>query len=197
MNINQLNRIKTINVDERIASVEPGTGTFKEILDKVMCDELIPIVNGAGNIVGISYDSKVESLIEDNIAKIAFEKRYRGKPIMEYTLSALKLKATAAEIAEVQEDDAGVRVILASGEVVVIEERVSRAVPRSTPTDTLPSELEIDITELENTDVDTVKKYLRDKYDRYLAGGYRDPEVDVDEEAGKVTVSNIRWGRKR
>ena len=56
-NINEFNRIKTINVEERTAEVVAGSGTYKEILDKVMTDEIIPIVSPSDAIVGISYEA--------------------------------------------------------------------------------------------------------------------------------------------
>lgn len=198
MNINELNRIRTVNIEEKIADVVAGSGTYREILDKVMCDEILPIVSSSGTIVGISYDSKVDNLIDDNIAKIAFEKRYRGKDVMRYVMSALKLKATNAQIADVQEDASGIRVILENGEVVVIEERYEPERVERQPAVELPSSVDIPL-EAFGTEEDVtpraVKAYLRNKYDHYLSGEWVDPDIGMDD--GVIKVTNIHWGRKR
>lgn len=201
-NINQYNRIKTINVEERVAEVAAGSGTYKEILDKVMANEIIPIVDGSGMIVGISYDSKVTNLIEDNIAQVAFEKRYRGINVMNYVLSALELKANNADIADVQEDEQGIRVVLASGEVVTIVERPTPASTNNCCGEraALPEEVELTADDLnlgcvEDATIADVKKYLRDTYDHYLSGQHEDPDINAEENVLKV--SNIHWGRKR
>ena len=65
MNINELNRIKMVNIEEKLAGVERGTGTFKEILDNVMSGVIIPLTDNSGNIVGMNFDTKVANLIED------------------------------------------------------------------------------------------------------------------------------------
>ena len=198
MNINELNRIRTINIEEKIANVEAGSGTYREILDKVMANEIIPIVSNSGMIVGISYDSKVDNLIDDNIAQIAFEKRYRGKDVMRYVLSALKLKANGSEIADVQEDASGIRVILTSGEVIVVAE-YRTPVARPEPV-TLPESLDIPLEQFETEEevtIKDVKSYLRNTYDHYLSGEYADPDIELDAENGVIKVTNIHWGRKR
>ena len=202
MNINELNRIKTINIEERVADVEAGTGTYREIHDKVFADEIIPVVDSYGHIVGISYDSKVQNLIDDNIAQVAFEKRYRGKDVMRYVMHALQLKATNAQVADIQEDDMGIRVVLENGEVVIIEERTQRnsCDQEDTIPIPLPSETEIPMLALAQyggNNMTAVKKYLRDNYDHYLSGDYFDPNNEVDEDEGVIKVTEIHWGRKR
>lgn len=198
MNINELNRIHTVNIEEKIADVVAGSGTYREILDKVMCDEILPIVSSSGMIVGISYDSKVNNLIDDNIAQVAFEKRYRGKDVMRYVMSALKLKATNAQIAEVQEDASGVRVILENGEVITVEERCHPECVERQPAVELPSSVEIPL-EAFGTEEDVtpraIKAYLRNQYDHYLSGDYVDPDIVMED--GVIKVTNIHWGRKR
>lgn len=200
MNINELNRIKTVNVDAAVEGVVAGSGTYKEILDKVMANEIIPIVTNSGTIVGISYDSKVENLIDDNIAQVAFEKRYRGINVMRYVLSALELKANGAKIADVQEDGDGIRVILENGEVVSVVERMHRE--PAAPQVALPSEAEIPYSEYRpDEDEEKAKKavlaILRNKYDHYLSGEYQAPDVTFDAENEVTKVTNIHWGRKR
>lgn len=203
-NINEFNRIKTINVEERTSEVVAGSGTYKEILDKVMANEIIPIVSPSGVIVGISYDSKVTNLIDDNIAQVAFEKRYRGINVMGYVMSALELKATNARIAEVQEDATGIRVILENGEVVTVVEKPVRVAQAEREAEVLPSEVEITYDEADNYGIEEgpeedkmTLKYLRDKYDHYLSGAHPAPTIEYDDEARLVKVSNIHWGRKR
>lgn len=200
MNINELNRIKTINIEEKVADIQYGTGTYREIHDKVFAEEIIPIVNNYGMIVGISYDSKVENLIEDNIAQIAFERRYRGKDVMKYVMTALQLKATNAQVADIQEDDMGIRVILNNGEVVEVEERHQPEVTEQLATVELPFELSIPtlaIAQYGDININNIKKYLRDTYDHYLSGEYADPEYTIDENEGMIEVKYIHWGRKR
>lgn len=203
-NINEFNRIKTINVEERTAEVVAGSGTYKEILDKVMANEIIPIVSPSGAIVGISYDSKVTNLIDDNIAQVAFEKRYRGIDVMGYVMSALELKANNASIAEVQEDAEGIRVILENGEAVIIKQYAQRPAATSEVPVPLPSEVEITYDEADNYGIEEgpnedkmTLKYLRDKYDHYLSGEYAAPDIAYDDEAKVIKVTNIHWGRKR
>lgn len=204
MNINEFNRIKTINVEERVADVVAGTGTFKEICDKVYADEIIPIVNGAGMIVGLSYDSKVTTLVEDNIAQVAFEKRYRGIDVMGYTMKALELKADRKRIQEIQEDAEGIRVICEGGEVIVITERRKVENPYEVPRIELPSDVEITYDEADSYGIEEgpeedkmVLRYLRNAYDHYLSGAHPAPTIEYDDEARLVKVSNIHWGRKR
>lgn len=203
-NINEFNRIKTINVEERTAEVVAGSGTYKEILDKVMADEIIPIVSPSGAIVGISYDSKVTNLIDDNIAQVAFEKRYRGINVMGYVMSALELKATKASIADVQEDAAGIRVILENGEVVTVVEKPVRAAQAEREAEVLPSNVEITYDEADSYGIEEgpeedkmVLRYLRNTYDHYLSGEHPAPTIEYDDEAHCIKVSNIHWGRKR
>lgn len=202
MNINELNRIKTINVDEKVANVIAGSGTYKEIIDKVMANEIIPIVDERGTIVGISYDSKVTNLIEDNIAQVAFEKRYRGINVMHYVMTALEIKANGGTVAEVQEDENGIRVVLGSGEVITIIERTTPAPMsnRCSEHEALPEEVELTANDLnlgsvEDATIADVKKYLRDSYNHYLSGQHEDPDIEAEDNVLKV--SNIHWGRKR
>ena len=202
MNINELNRIKTVNVDAAVESVVAGSGTYKEILDKVMANEIIPIVTNSGTIVGISYDSKVENLLDDNIAQVAFEKRYRGINVMRYVLSALELKANGAKIADVQEDADGIRVILENGEAVIITQYAQRPTTTSEVPVPLPSEVEIPYSEYcPDEDEEKAKKavlaVLRNKYDHYLSGEYQAPDIEFDAENEVTKVTNIHWGRKR
>ena len=199
-NINEFNRIKTVNVEERTAEVVAGSGTYKEILDKVMADEIIPIVSPSGAIVGISYDSKVTNLIDDNIAQVAFEKRYRGINVMSYVMSALELKANNAVIADVQEDAAGIRVILENGEVVTVVEKPVRAAQAAREAEVLPSEVEIPYAEVNSrgiADEKGVRALLREKYNHYLSGECPAPEIEFDDANNVVKVTGIHWGRKR
>lgn len=198
MNINELNRVRTINIDEQVADVVAGSGTYREIHEKVFSRDIIPIQDNYGNIIGISYDSKVTNLIDDNIAQVAFEKRYRGINVMRYVLTALQLLATNANVAEIQEDEMGERVVLANGEVIIVRERhVAPAVRERLE---LPNAVEItaadlDVDNLEGVTIADVKRYLREKYDHYLSGNYEDPDMAVEDDVIKVT--NIYWGRKR
>lgn len=197
MNINELNRIKVVNIEEATAGVERGTGTFKEILDNVMSGVIIPLVDNAGRIVGINFDSKVDNLIQDSIEQRKFEIRYCCKPVMAWCLNALQLKADGKVIEEVIENEEGIKVVTNTGEVIDIETYYVPKARETAPAEELPTELDIAADSLEEVNLANVKKYLRDTYDRYLSGFAGDPTIEVSEDGANVHVSNIYWGRKR
>ena len=122
MNLNELNVIKSINVEAPVAGVKAGTGTFMNILDKVYCGDIVPLTTNSGDIVGMSYDAHAENRIEDNIAEMKFQKQYAGLPIMEWVLAALRLKATNTAIDEVIENGLDVKVVTYNGEEIIITE---------------------------------------------------------------------------
>ena len=197
MNINELNRIKMVNIEEKLAGVERGTGTFKEILDNVMAGVIIPLTDNSGRIVGMNFDTKVENLIEDCIAQRKFEMRYCCKPVMNWVLKALELKADRKVIAEVIENEEGIKVVTETGEVIDIETYYIPNTKAAAPAEELPTEVDIAADSLEEVNLANVKKYLRDTYNRYLSGFAGDPTIEVSEDGANVHVSNIYWGRKR
>lgn len=197
MNINELNRIKVVNIEEATAGVARGTGTFKEILDNVMNGVIIPLVDNAGHIVGINFDSKVDNLIQDSIEQRKFEIRYCCKPVMAWCLKSLQLKADGKVIEEVIENEEGIKVVTNTGEVIDIETYYVPDVKEIAPAEELPTELDIAADSLEEVNLANVKKYLRDTYNRYLSGFAGDPTIEVSEDGANVHVSNIYWGRKR
>lgn len=197
MNINELNRIKMVNIEEKLAGVERGTGTFKEILDNVMNGVIIPLTDNSGNIVGMNFDTKVANLIEDSIEQRKFEIRYCCKPVMNWVLKALELKADRKVIAEVIENDEGIKVVTESGEVIDIETYYRPSAASATPTVELPSEVDIAASEIRGDDVmKEIKKYLRNTYNHYLSGFAGDPVVTASEDGETYHVTNISWGRK-
>ena len=132
-NINELNRIKFLNIEEHL-SQETDPGTFKEILDMVYEDKIIPLIDNAGNILGISVDPGCETILEDSIAQAIFEKRYCCRPVMPWVLKALECKAIGKVITRVVEDaDTGeVIITLDNGtEEVLIEGIPREEIPRS------------------------------------------------------------------
>lgn len=198
MNINELNRIKVVNIEEAVAGVERSSGTFKEIFDNVMGGVIIPLVDNAGRIVGINFDTKVENLIQDSIEQRKFEIRYCCKPIMAWCLKALQLKADGKVIAEVIENEEGIKVVTDAGEIIEIETYyIPDTKEPEVHAEELPSELDIATGSLGEVNMANVKKYLRDTYNRYLSGFAGDPTIEVSDDGGNVHVSNINWGRKR
>lgn len=203
MNINELNRIKTVNIEEAVAGVERGTGTFKEILDNVMNGVIIPLVDNSGRIVGINFSTNVTNIIEDCIEQRKFEIRYCCKPVMDWALAALTIKADGKAVAEVIENaEEGIKVITTAGETITISEPRRVAESHHAAAEELPEEVDIDMDEIEPEDsscqalVKAVKKHLRNTYEHYLSGFAGDPEIEEDEEEGVYHVSNIHWGRK-
>lgn len=206
MNINELNRIQTINIDKELESVEAGSGTFKEILDKVYDNSIIPIVNNSGEIIGISNSMPVTNIIEDNIEMSKFEKRYRGKDVMKYVLKSLELKARNARIEEVVENEDKIIVFLCGGDEVVIEEKIRPETYYGGHDEELPEDLDIEPDELGYTeeeireeDLDIlerkIKDYLRREYGHYLSGKDPSPRIEVADD-GYIEVYDIKWGRK-
>lgn len=198
MNINELNRIKTVNIEEAVAGVERGSGTFKEILDNVMSEVIIPLVDNAGRIIGMNFDTKVENLIQDSIEQRKFEIRYCCKPIMAWVMKSLQLKADGKVIAEVIENEEGIKVVTNTGEIIDIETYYipntnNPAVERVQ----LPSELKIPYDDCDAEDEDEVIAYLRNTYDHYLSGKHEKPIVEFDDDEEVIKVTNIYWGRKR
>ena len=198
MNINELNRIKVVNIEEATAGVERGTGTFKEILDNVMSGVIIPLVDNAGRIVGINFDSKVDNLIQDSIEQRKFEIRYCCKPVMAWCLKSLQLKADGKVIEEVIENEEGIKVVTNTGEVIDIETYyIPNTKEPAAERVTLPEDVEIPYSECDAEDEDDVITYLRNTYDHYLSGKHEKPTIDFDDEAEVIKVTNIHWGRKR
>lgn len=199
MNINELNIIKTINIEEAM-NTKRGTGTFKEIIEKVYSDDIRPLVMNDGTVVGISYDSKTGNHADDNLEQIKFERRYSGKPLMEWVLESLKLKARNAKITELVEEGNNISVTLTDGEVVVISEDNSKSYDEHIDDEDLPEYIEIPYDEIEplvcgRVDMQ-VKNWLREHYDHYLAKGC-ELSVRLDPAHEYIEVDNIQWGRKR
>lgn len=114
MNINELNKIKTINVGKVIDETVVGSGTFKELLDNVYNETIIPLVDSEGEIVGINYDTKKESLIDDNMEELRFQLKYLDKNIIYWIQKCLELKAKEKEEPEVEETKDYIKVTLKS-----------------------------------------------------------------------------------
>lgn len=194
MNINELNRINPINIEAAMNGVERGSGTFKEILDNVMDNIIVPLVDNSGMIVGMSFDTHAESIVQDCIEQMKFEMRYSCKPVMEWVLKSLELKADRKVISEVIENDEGIKVVTETGEVIEIETYAQTPVYNRVE-NALPSEVYIEEDTIENYSMDAVKKHLRKTYGHYLSGFDGDPTLELTDD-GKLHVTNISWGRK-
>lgn len=201
MNINELNRIKYINIDEHMSGVEYGEGSLKQIIDMVYDEKIIPIINKEGEIVGISVNSGANNIIEDNIAQVKFEKAYCCKPVMEWVIKALDYKAARKIISEVVEDENGLRVIFDNGECDILCERTARSPYEHTEPDCNGIEIPLDeLGDFEDDDAEynAIARWLRDTYDRYLSGNANPQFIyEYDEDEGVYLVNEVKWGRKR
>lgn len=202
MNINEFNPIKSINI-EAAMNTETGTGTFKEILDKVYSDEIRPLVMNDGTIVGISYDAHTSNHIEDNLEQVKFERRYAGKDVMTWVLKALELKAINAKVKNVIEQGDDVKVVLEDGTEITVSEGYNYDMDYDRDDyhydeEDLPEEEEIPYDEIDiDGDVSKqVRDWLRNTYDHYLAKGC-DLDIECNDDDAIVYVNNIEWGRKR
>lgn len=202
MNINELNRIKFFNIEEEL-SKEAAPGTFKEILDMVYADHIIPLVDNTGAILGISVNPGCNDILKDNIARMIFEKRYAMLPVMVWVLKALECKATGKVITDVAENSETGEVVitLSNGTTEVLIEGTSETSRNSdsetyaTPT----SNIRIDPEDLDShIDVETaIARYLRATYQRYLSK-YADPQFlyEYDENENIYIVDDVKWGRR-
>ena len=120
MNINELNPIHPINLSEHTRDVIPGSGSFKDLYEKVCDNTIQPLIDHAGEIIGINYDAKCETILEDCIEQYKFTLRYQGKDIMGYIFAALQLKVENKEIASIDELEDAVVIYYANGDKKVI-----------------------------------------------------------------------------
>lgn len=88
--LNAKTAVRTINVEEGVKRYS-FDGTFKSLYESTKEDKVILLTNNAGDIVGISYDSGADSVIEDNFAGKAFTEAYASKPIMNYLYMIVNL----------------------------------------------------------------------------------------------------------
>lgn len=209
MKINELNPIKTIDLTHALDETKAGSGTFKNILDKVMDGTIIPLVEN-DTIVGISYDAKANTIVDDNIAERRFEKAYSGKPIMEWVLQALYVKAMGREIDQVVETNKEIRVdfkdngcfyITGCGDALTGNcDKEEKESVRNSLEDPNKCSFDFEDLECEGFEVDNDNdclKFLRDKYQRFLSGKVAKPEIIRDYEEGVISFYNINWGRKK
>lgn len=204
MNINELNRIKFFNIEAELRKdMEPGT--FKEILDMVYNDTIIPLVNNEGTILGISVNSGCDDILKDNIAQIVFEQRYAMHPVMLWVMKALECKATGMIIKEVLENNetGEVAVVLNDGVTKLLIEGCDRQCMYDEDGDSElgapTSNIRIDYEDLDpDIDVDVaIARYLRSTYQRYLSRDAR-PQFtyEYDEYDDTYIVNDVKWGRR-
>lgn len=177
MNINQFTP-KHVNVEQPLADVKAGEGTYKEICEKIYDGTIYPLTNNAGNVVGLGYETGLSGA-EDSIELMKFQKYYRGKPLMEYFETALRAKCEGKSLEEA---------------LALYEEKSSTS--RVKTEEDLPNEVTIRKENINNNCSDNnVKSYLRRTYGHYLSGYCGDIEVEnIDDDT--IKVSGIHWGRK-
>lgn len=178
MNINQFTP-KNVNVEKPLENVFAGTGTYRDICEKVYDGTIYPLVKNDGTVVGLGYETGLAGA-EDSIELMKFQKRYSGKPIMQYFETALRAKYEGKSLEE----------------ALTLCEKTTRSVREECAEDTTPSDLSISKEALNNdTSLRNIKSYLRRTYGRYLSGN-SESELQVKETEDAVEVSNIAWGRK-
>jgi hypothetical protein len=192
MNINHYNPIKSINVEAPMTNVEYGSGTYRELVEKVLDGTIDALVNNAGEIVGINYNSgKVGA--EDSIAQMVFSRRYSGKDVMNAVLTAFEMKVARTSIAEIEEDGSYARIVDTDGNVHTIGHKYEEPSYNNYDED-LPDEVEIPLEDLEDetATLSHVRNYLKREYEHCLARGVQ-PDIYVEDDI--AYVSGIEWGR--
>ena len=229
MKIDELNRIKTIKLSDILAGAEEGTGTFAEILDETLREIIIPVLDDYDNIIGMHH--KTDPEVDDDFEALRFENRYKGLPIDDWFLKSLKLKAdglkaTDTYIVDVGENGNGIKVILETGEPIIIEEAWKPAsnleVSGDCPdTVVITRDICAEMREELNLEVDDdiydyyiekdcyflrddFARYLRHTYGRYLSGKcekddqfYITVEPNEDNTDYNFVLSDIKWGRRK
>lgn len=197
MNINHYNPIKSINVEAPMTNVKNGSGTYRELVEKVLDGTIDALVNNAGEIVGINYNSgKVGA--EDSIAQMIFSRRYSGKDVMTAVLIAFEMKVAKTSIAEIEEDGSYARIVDTDGNVHTIGHKFRYEEPSYNDCDEdcekLPAKVEIPLNELEDSTatLSHVRNYLKREYEHCLARGVQ-PNISVRDNC--AYVSGIEWGR--
>lgn len=200
MNINDLNQIKSVNLDQRVGEVK-ADGTFKELFDAVMDNTLIPLVDNAGNILGGSFSMPAKDLIEDNINHVRFERRYATKPLMSWFYKALELKVNPEVqiygVKEIVENGEDVKVILNNGKEIVVSEAINYS-NYADEEDILPTTIYLE----EDLDIDPdlptreIRRLIKNEYGYFLARDYDlQNHMDYDDDHGWA-LYNVSWGRK-
>lgn len=179
MNISQFTP-KHVNVEQPLMNVKAGEGTYEEICEKIYNDTIYPLTDNAGNVVGLGYETGLTGA-EDSIELRKFEKRYRGKPVMEYFERALRAKYEGKSLEEA---------------LTLYEEKAPNSDTKTETEEDLPNEVIIRKQDINNNCSDNnIKSYLRRTYGHYLSGYYRDIHVEsIDDDT--IKVSSIYWGRK-
>jgi len=191
MNIKNL--VKSINIEASAASVVAGSGTFKNILDRVYDRTMCPLINNNGDILGFSYNTGLDN-IQDNIEKEKFKRAYIGKPVMYWFEKCLELSYSKPIIAKVIEDGDDIRVIANDGEEIIISKPYKQPEFETyTYKEPLPDTVMIELDDIQDISFSTVRNYLRRKYGYCLARGIQ-PDININNDI--VEVTNIEWGRK-
>lgn len=190
------------DVETPLEGIKEGSGTFKEILDGVYAGTIYPLTNKRGDIVGIGVDTgKVGA--EDSIELEKFKIKYGCYQAMRFFEKAFELcYEKKVAIKNVIEDDYTVKVETEDGEILTIFGSDRAESRRAAVPDCLPDHLDIPSENLQgpgNTERN-IKRYLKEKYHRYLAGGVDrqfDAEMKCDESGNPYwEVTNIKWGRQ-
>ena len=203
MNVNEL--FRTVNIEARLAGVEACSGTFQEIKELVYDNKIVPIVDNAGNNKGICVDYGCKDLIEDNIQGKIFEKKYSGKPVMQWYEAAIKGKMSGKAIEEVEDPCQVNNEVESTNMPDLSDTDESEDSDRAYTRNDLPRHLDISVDDLErylnslNRSIDEdrllldVKSYLRHEYG-YFLNGESDISARIDNDV--VKVRDIAWGRR-
>ena len=193
---------KHFDVETPMKGVKAGTGTFKEILDGVLSDKIYPLTYADGTVVGLGYDTG-KSGAEDSMEQRIFERKYSGIDVMSYFEKAFEIKMAGKAVTEVEETNRYIAVHYVDGtEEVLYGRKDCRCAERDEDveiSDDKPSEVLIDADELGEPTDSAIKKYLRNKYGRYLSGDADEKfKAELVEEGDKMVwkVTDIKWGRK-
>ena len=194
-NINDYNPIRSINVEAPMTNVKYGEGSYANLIEKCLDGTIDALVNNAGDIVGINYNSG-KTGAEDSIAQMIFTRQYSGKDVMHAVLAGFEMKANKASLVSVKEDAYGAEITDSQGHTYRIGDYGYTPHNNSYSDyheEALPSEVEIDLDELDDdASLASVRHWLKTTYEHCLARGVQ-PDIDVDD--GVVYVSNIEWGR--
>lgn len=188
---------KHINIDVELAKAPTYAGTFTELVSLVKDKKLVLVIKNDGRVIGMYVESGAGSVMLDELAGKNFEKAYASKPVEAYVEIIVSALHSGKQITDINED-AGTCAI--DGEVVIFDpskaQKASAKAAR-TPSVDLPTEVVLSVeNDLGgNASTSSVASYLRGAYNHYLSGLETPFEVSIDED--EVTVTNIKWGRKR
>lgn len=161
---------KHINLAEVSKQAATYEGTFKELANLVKEKKVTLVTDNAGYVTGI-YVSAHQDTMLDEIAGQNFARAYGCKPVMDWIKIIIDANYAGTEPEEPTQERAH-----SEGDEY-----------------NLPDSVEIDIDDLEDVSLKSVRKYLKREYGYCLAKGH---QPSITEEDDIVYVDDIEWGRK-